>query len=774
MGHKMRVRIIGISVFAIMLAGASAHAADWSGAYAGFHFGGGEGNQQIDNPFTTGFQFGNRTNEKGALAGIQGGYNWQFDDFVIGAEADFDLSDITGTATCLGQPQRAECKPYLNAQGALAAKFGYSMGDTLLYGEAGAAWMNAVDRFLVYNVHPNYPHGDQDRIGFLLGAGMEHWLSDRWSLGFEYRYAQFDKDGVALTIGGVAGSLGVSHRLSTAMVNVNYWFDHPTRAQDDTLATLFEDDDTPSDWSLLLTGRYFNGNGTLKRDIDSQDGTNENSRLIYGGLNPHRIEGSARFELSEGWFARLSYGDGDMHGGAMFDEDTPYAGYDHNRYSNSISYTRGGNTRAIGGDLGHEIVSRDDLQLGVYVGYQEFREQADTYGCTQLAHNTANCDPPFDPNFLALVETDKWRSVRTGVNGTFAITDRLSFTGDAAYLPYSDFRGTDDHENRQVVFHQSGHGDGLQMEGSFDYAITDALSLGIGARYWEWRTTDAISVCEGPCDSNVRKNFEPPNGERSDTHFFGEFAQISYRFGDTRGNPQMQSSAPPDLSAWAGSYVGAATGARFGQSDWRTPCVGLNCTDHFLNGNAVPFNVTKPYIGAYGGQLWQVSDDWLIGAELDAGWASNEKTHYDVWAANIGSPSHRELNDPASLRETWDGSLRARAGFALSQDTLAYAIGGLAMEQAHAAITCFVRPGQWCVGPATISQSASTTAWGWILGAGLETRLNDVLSARLEYTYSDEGEFRHNFISAMPVDAFTMAAELHESRLLAGLSYQLP
>lgn len=768
----MRASVAGISLFAIALTTA-AHANDWSGAYAGVHVGGGEGNQQIDNPFTTGFQFGNRTNEKGALAGIQGGYNWQFGHYVLGTEADLSLSDITGTASCLGQPHRSECKPYVNGLGTLTAKFGYSLGDTLIYGKAGAAWMNDVDRFLTYNVFAAHPHGSDSRVGLTLGAGMEHWLSDNWSLSFEYQYATFGHDSVH--IGPVIGSVGIAHKLSTATVGLNYWFGDRDQASDESsAATLFDDAREPSDWSLLLTLRYFNGQGTLKRDIDAQDGSNENSRLIYGGLNPRQFEGNARFELSEGWFGRLAYGRGDMDGRSMFDEDTPYAGYDHNKYSNSVSLNRSGSTSFINADLGHEIVSRSDVRLGAYLGYQHFHEQVNSYGCVQLAGNLANCVPSFAPDFKSLVETDNWNSIRIGLNGTFALTDRLSFTGDVAYLPYSAFHGTDNHENRQILFHQPGHGDGIQLEGSLDFAINNGLTLGIGARYWEWRTTSGASICEGPCITFVRQNFLPPNGERSDTHFFGEFVQLSYLFGNTRDNPQMAAASPPDAEAWTAPYIGVAAGARFGGSDWSTPCVGLNCHNGFLNGNAIPFTSTKPYLGIYGGKLWQVSDTWLVGAELNGGWADNRKKHYDVWAANIASPLIPKPNDPAILEESWDASLRARAGLLLSQDTLAYAVGGLALQQAHASITCFVHPGQWCLSPTEISEAASKTAWGWIAGLGLETKLNDKLSARLEYTYSDEGDFKHDFIHDRPIDAFSMSTALRESRLTVGLSYQLP
>src|SRR6202000_2650191 len=98
--------------------------------------------------FTSGFQLGNDVNEKGALAGLQGGYNWQFGHFVVGADADVSLSDISGTASCLGERERSECKPFVNMMGSVGAKAGYESGNNLFYARLGYGWMNDVERLL--------------------------------------------------------------------------------------------------------------------------------------------------------------------------------------------------------------------------------------------------------------------------------------------------------------------------------------------------------------------------------------------------------------------------------------------------------------------------------------------------------------------------------------------------------------------------------------------------------------------------------------------------
>jgi hypothetical protein len=90
---------------------------------------------------------------------------------------------------------------------------------------------------------------------------------------------------------------------------------------------------------------------------------------------------------------------------------------------------------------------------------------------------------------LALTEADTWRAMRLGTAVDFALAPRLTLSGEAAYLPFVSFTGTDDHVLRDILSPEDGQGIGVQLEAMLKYAITDALSVGVGGRYWSMWTT---------------------------------------------------------------------------------------------------------------------------------------------------------------------------------------------------------------------------------------------------------------------------------------------
>jgi hypothetical protein len=47
---------------------------------------------------------------------------------------------------------------------------------------------------------------------------------------------------------------------------------------------------------------------------------------------------------------------------------------------------------------------------------------------------------------------------------------------------------------RLLVSPQEGEGTGLQLEATLSYAVTEALSVGVGGRYWSMLTTDGTVV----------------------------------------------------------------------------------------------------------------------------------------------------------------------------------------------------------------------------------------------------------------------------------------
>ena len=150
-------RIATLLIAAALPAGpALAQSADWSGAYAGAELGFADVDTNLAGLGGDGF-----------IAGIIGGYDWDFGAWVVGLGADYDFADISlGAAADLEEIWRIKFRG------------GYKIGQGLAYGTAGYA--NADTDTL----------GDDD--GYFIGAGYEHRLAPNFSLGGEVLYHEFD------------------------------------------------------------------------------------------------------------------------------------------------------------------------------------------------------------------------------------------------------------------------------------------------------------------------------------------------------------------------------------------------------------------------------------------------------------------------------------------------------------------------------------------------------------------------------------------------------
>jgi opacity protein-like surface antigen len=393
-----------------------------------------------------------------------------------------------------------------------------------------------------------------------------------------------------------------------------------------------------------------------------------------------------------------------------------------------------------------------------------------------MAHNDYLCQPagsvPDDYNIIT--ETDDWHAARLGVNTRVALMDRLSATAEVVYLPYVFVRGLDHHVFRKIYFPDRGTGDGVQLEAVLDYALSDAVSLGAGARYWEWHVGGGAAACQEACNDRfpAQHYIQPPWGGPYDMHMFGGFAQMSYHLGRIAhdGAEQAPATDTPGFG-WDGTYMGVQGGARAGQADWRTTCLEIPCSvgEGGRNANTVPMANVGGYFGALGGYLQTVAPGWLLGVEADAGWANGGRTERNIWIASLTNTRARP-DDPATVKQDWDASLRLRGGFLVTPDTLAYATLGVALENVRASASCSGPPSYWCLAPR--SESAGQVQFGYTLGMGAETALSDSLSGRLEYRYSDYGTLRHQFFAAAPSDAVTMATRIADQRLLLGLVYR--
>jgi outer membrane immunogenic protein len=237
--------------------------------------------------------------------------------------------------------------------------------------------------------------------------------------------------------------------------------------------------------------------------------------------------------------------------------------------------------------------------------------------------------------------------------------------------------------------------------------------------------------------------------------------------------PAAPSSAPiPNLAEvpnWTGPYIGLDVGMRYDAVDANvtsatvgTPptALALPPTDatsgNFLE-TAAPR--TMAYVdnialrgGVYGGWNYQITADYVVGAEVDFGWANETAVlHGSAYPTNLlfGSPSLPFGATPLDnfrVTTAWDGSAVLRVGKLLTPSTLFYVSGGLAWAHIQATSTCSTTPTAsvsncapnnyfgGTLGPAIIDQSA--TALGWTAGIGLEVRLWSNWVARGQYRFS--------------------------------------
>ncbi|TPI19400.1 porin family protein [Mesorhizobium sp. B3-1-9] len=145
--------------------------ASWAGPYAGINLGYGFGGH-VKAP-------GVDAKTKGFIGGVFGGYNWQQDNFVYGAEADLGYNGTKGSDNGLSAKTGIE--------GSLRARLGYAVTpEILLYGTGGLAAKNQKIDDSVTGVNDS-----KAMLGWTAGAGTDIKITDNVFGRVEYRYTDY-------------------------------------------------------------------------------------------------------------------------------------------------------------------------------------------------------------------------------------------------------------------------------------------------------------------------------------------------------------------------------------------------------------------------------------------------------------------------------------------------------------------------------------------------------------------------------------------------------
>jgi outer membrane immunogenic protein len=167
----------------------------------------------------------------GVIGGFQSGYNWQFGHVVLGFEGD---TQFTGQdrSVAIGAPfgllqsgDTFKVKTEFNSSE--RAKAGLAWDRFMVYGTGGLATA-LIDISGSYGARgPGSPAFEIDRnnefrFGYTVGAGIDYAVTDRASLGLEYRYTDLGRKNYDLGALASVSDLHLTSSTVTARLNIKF------------------------------------------------------------------------------------------------------------------------------------------------------------------------------------------------------------------------------------------------------------------------------------------------------------------------------------------------------------------------------------------------------------------------------------------------------------------------------------------------------------------------------------------------------------------------
>ena len=218
------------------------------------------------------------------------------------------------------------------------------------------------------------------------------------------------------------------------------------------------------------------------------------------------------------------------------------------------------------------------------------------------------------------------------------------------------------------------------------------------------------------------------------------------------GVPMPATATPAGTyTNWSGFYLGVNGG--YGVANDRVTQFDATPTDPVVQffGSFRPAKV-GPTGGFAGGQLgynWQIRSI-VLGVEGDGQWSAQR----DEQCGGISCTVLQKL--------PWFATLRGRIGWA-EPSYLLYLTGGAAWGGIHEVDT---------IDPALPAVGFDRTRLGWTFGGGIETRLWDRWTGKIEFLHIDLGS-TSNLVVVSPLETFTTTSTIRNDVVRVGLNYNL-
>ncbi len=159
---------------------------DWSGFYLGAHIGGMVASAPWTDPFS-----GSSDDPQQAtvIGGGQFGVNFQEGWFLYGFEVDGSGFDLAARATDAAGNVHTLKASWLST---IAARAGYTFGQTVVYLKGGAAFGNESNAVSLATpaafAGRTATTGSNTQVGWTIGTGVEYAIDRHWSAKLEYDY----------------------------------------------------------------------------------------------------------------------------------------------------------------------------------------------------------------------------------------------------------------------------------------------------------------------------------------------------------------------------------------------------------------------------------------------------------------------------------------------------------------------------------------------------------------------------------------------------------
>jgi outer membrane immunogenic protein len=177
----------------------------WTGIYVGgqigYAWGAGNFNDSGFDPITGTFISGTLgSTPSGVIGGAHLGYQYQFNQLVLGIEGSVDGTSLSNTAVAVfpvafgGSTLTAHSTA--DVQGSIRGKAGIALDRVLIYGTGGVAFggFNTDFTLSAPNFVPPFfatANRSTTRVGWTAGGGLQYAVTNNWWVFAEYRFSDF-------------------------------------------------------------------------------------------------------------------------------------------------------------------------------------------------------------------------------------------------------------------------------------------------------------------------------------------------------------------------------------------------------------------------------------------------------------------------------------------------------------------------------------------------------------------------------------------------------